>query len=238
MKKIIVLRGTAGCGKTTFAAALASLFARRGIHTLLISPDNRIPAFGLWVPKSQPSLSLGKLLENPLPDKTALASAVWVSHEGKGNLGLLGFLPNEPSDRYTPPSEDAATAFLLLALELSDLVIMDGTSFGDPLTSAAVKVAAQQLRLVEPSPRGCLYFKSQPPKKPTGKTVWAACPCRKGDPVYGAEKLLGFAFDLTVPWTEEAHGKLVEGRLLEPYRDRHYRRAVEQAAQLIEGTSA
>lgn len=237
MKKIIVIRGTAGCGKTTFVSALASHFARRGIHTLLISPDNKIPAFGLWSPKARPPVSLGKLLEDPLSDKATLASAVWFPYEGKENLGLLGFLPNEPFDRYSPPTENVATAFFFLALQLSDLVIVDGTSYGDMLTDTAVKSTAVQLRFVEPSPRGCLYLESLPPEKSIGKTVWAACPCHKRDPVYEAEKLLGFAFDLTVPWTEEAHDKLVEGRLLEPYHDRHYRQAVELAVRIIEGAS-
>jgi len=155
MKNITVVRGGSGCGKTTFAAALAAQLARSGIHTLLLSPDTHIPAFGLWVSKGEPA-SLGKVLESTVPEKVNLAANIFTPRGLKENLGLIGFLPNETADKYNPASDGTASDFLRLAAELADQVVVDCTSYGDSLTAAAVQASALQIRLLEPDPRGFL----------------------------------------------------------------------------------
>lgn len=238
MKNITVVLGEPGCGKTTFAAALAGRFANSGIHALLISPDTHIPAFGLWAPKEPPPASLGKLLESIVPEKVNLAAGIHILHGHKENLGLLGFLPNEAADKYTPSSEETASDFLRLASELAEQVIVDGTTYAEPVTAAAVKAAGLRVRLLEPGPRGFLAATSEPPEKAAVKTFWIACPQGTGDPVDETERRLHIRFAAKLPRLPEAHAKLTEGRLFEPYRDKRYRAAVELAARAIrEGTA-
>jgi hypothetical protein len=238
MKNLIVVRGGSGCGKTTFAAALASQLARSGIHTLLISPDTHIPAFGLWMPKGEPPASLGKVLESTVPEKVNLAESIFTPHGLKENLGLLGFLPNETADKYNPASDGTASDFLRLAEELADQVVVDSTTYGDSLTAAAVQASSLQIRLLEPDLRGFLSIKSAPPEKSGGKTLWIACPHGAGDPEEDIAKRLHIRFAAKLPWLPEAHVKLTEGRLFEPYQDKRYRAAVELIARdVLEGTT-
>jgi len=233
MKNTIVVRGGNGCGKTTFAAALAAQLARSGVHTLLISPDTHIPAFGLWVPKGEPPASLGKILEGTVPEKITLASSVFIPRGLKENLGLLGYLQNETADKYTPASDDKASDFLRLASELAEQVVVDGTAYGDALTSAAVKASALQIRLLEPDPRGFLSATSAPPEKGAGETIWIACTRGAGDAVEEIAKRLHIKLVAELPRLLEAHTKLTEGRLFEPYQDKRYRGVVELIARAI-----
>lgn len=238
MNNITVVQGEPGCGKTTFAAALAARLANSGVHTLLINPDTHIPAFGLWAPKDTPPASLGKLLESTVPEKVNLAAGIHIPRGHKENLGLLGFLPNEAADKYTPASEGTASDFLRLASELAEQVILDGTAYGEPVTAAAVKAAGLRVRLLEPGPRGFLAVKSEPPEKAAAKTLWIACPHDTGDPVEEMEKRLNIRFAAKLPHLPEAHAKLNEGRLFEPYSDKRYRAAVELVAHaVLEGTA-
>jgi energy-coupling factor transporter ATP-binding protein EcfA2 len=238
MNNIIVVQGEPGCGKTTFAAALAAHLARTGTHALLISPDTHIPAFGLWVPKDKPPASLGKILESTVPEKVNLAAGVHIPHGLKENLGLLGFLPNEAADKYTPASEGTASDFLRLASELAEWVIVDETVYGEPVTAAAVKAAGLRVRLLEPGPRGFLAALSEPPEKTAVKTLWIACPSGTGDPVEVMEKRLHIHFTAKLPRLPEAHRKLTEGRLLEPYSNKQYRAVVELVVRsVLEGTA-
>jgi energy-coupling factor transporter ATP-binding protein EcfA2 len=236
MKNITMIFGGTGCGKTTFAAALAAQLARSGVHTLLISPDTHVPAFGLWTAKGEP-VSVGKILET-MPEKVNLATDVFIPRGLKENLGLLGFLPNEAADKYTPASGERASDFLRLAAELADQVVVDGTAYCDSVTTAAVKEAAVRIRLLEPGPRGFLSVTSALPEKAGGKTLWIACPCFPGDPVEETATRLHIEFAAELPHLPEAHVKLNEGRLFEPYRDKRYRASVGLAVRaVLEGTA-
>ena len=236
MSNITVVQGGTGCGKTTFAAALAAHLARNGIHTLLIGPDTRLPAFGLWAPKEKPA-SLGKILEGA-PEKVNLASGVYIPHGLKENLGLLGFLPHETADKYTPASEQSASDFLRLASELAEQVIVDGTAYGDTITATAIKAAGLRIRLLETDLRGFLASMSEAPERAESRILWIACPHDKGDPVEELAKRLHIEFAAKLPRLPEAHTKLAEGQLFEPYRDKKYRAAVELAARsVLEGTT-
>lgn len=236
MSNILVIRGQSGCGKSTFAAALAAQFARDGIHTLLISPDTHVPAFGVWVPKDKPEISLGKVLENLPVDTAALASKIYIPRGMKENLGLLGYLSKEPSDKYSPPSTDAASKFLRFASELAEMVIVDGTDYDDPLTATAAKESFLELWMVEPTIRGTLFVFSLPPDG-AKKAMWIACTCWHPDPVDEVVNSLSFFFAAKVPCILEAREKLNEGRLFEPYRDKRYRSAVEDAARIVKEVS-
>lgn len=233
MRNIVVIRGIGGCGKTTFAAALAARFAHAGVHTLLVSPDTRVPAFGMWIPADQPHTSLGKLLESQAFNPEVMASAIFIPHGLRENLGLLGFLKGEKSDQYSPVSEDTATSFLRTASELADLTIVDGMDHGDMLTATAIKGAVLQVRLTEPTVRGFLSVQSQPPEKTGEKSIWVACPWRYPDPVDELIRKMSVSFTAKVPYSQEAHEKLNEGRLFEPYREKRYRAAVQRVAEAV-----
>lgn len=236
MSNITLVCGGSGVGKTTFAAALAARLAHERIHTLLISPDAFVPAFGLWVhaPAKKP-VSLGSILERELTAESVAAGA-YLPQGNRHSLGLLGYLPGEASDKYAPPGMEQAERLLQIASTLAHQVVVDGTTYGDALIRAAAKLAGTRFALVEPGPRGLLWQKSRPPEK--AETLWIACPRAADDPVEETEKCLYGSFFSTLPQTAEAHAKLTESRLFAPYADEAYRQAVEKAANAITGGAA
>ncbi|MFT8888178.1 MAG: ArsA-related P-loop ATPase [Ethanoligenens sp.] len=238
MSNITLVCGGTGVGKTTFAAALAARLAHDKIHTLLISPDSHIPAFGLWVhaPAKKP-VSLGSILERELTAESVAAGA-YLPQGNRQSLGLLGYLPGEASDKYTPPGMEQAERLLQIASTLAHQVVVDGTGYGDALTRAAAKLAGIHFALVEPGPRGLLWQKSRPPEKGVGETIWIACPRASNDPVEETANHLHVSYFSVLPPSVEAHSKLTECRLFKPYADRSYRQAVEKAVNAITGGAA
>lgn len=236
MSNITLVCGGSGVGKTTFAAALAARLAHDRIHTLLISPDAFVPAFGIWVhaPAKKP-VSLGSILERELTAENVAAGA-YLPQGNRHCLGLLGYLSGQASDRYTPPNLERAERLLQIASTLAHRVVVDGTSYGDALTRAAAKLAGIRFALVEPGPRGLLWQKSRPPEK--GETLWIACPRAADDPVEETANRLHGSFFAALPQTAEARAKLTESRLFTPYADQAYRQAVEKAANAITGGAA
>jgi energy-coupling factor transporter ATP-binding protein EcfA2 len=238
VKNVIVITGVGGCGKSTFAAALAAKLAREGYGTLLISPDTHVPAFGMWVPDDAPQISLGKLLEKHSPDIAEIAEAIHIPPGLKENLALLGYLKGEKSDRYSPASEDDAAFFLRIASGLADVTVIDGTGDSDGLTAAAIRESALRVRLLEPTVRGFLYMQSRPPERADRKSIWVACPWWYADPVDKMAQMLCASFTARVPWSQEAREKLNEGFLFRPYREKRYRTAVEQVATAVKEVTA
>jgi hypothetical protein len=235
MGNIALICGGTGVGKTTFAAAVAARLARDKVHTLLIGPDTHVPAFGLWVhaPAHEP-VSLGTVLERELTAES-VAAGVYLPQGTHHNLGVLGYLPGEASDKYTPPGMEQAERLLQLAATLAEQVVVDGTVYGDVLTRAAARLADLRFYLTEPGPRGLLWQKSRPPEKGAGEALWIACLHAADDPVEETENRLHGSFFAVLPQTAEAHAKLTECRLFEPYTDKAYRQAVEKAANAITG---
>lgn len=235
MSNITLICGGTCIGKTTFAAALAAQLARDKIHTLLIGPDTAVPAFGLWVhaPAHVP-VSLGTVLERELTAESVAAGA-YLPQGTHHSLGVLGYLPGEASDKYTPPGMEQAERLLQIAASLAEQVVVDGTVYGDALTHAAARLADLRFTLIEPGPRGLLCQKSRPPEKGVGETLWIACPRAQDDPVEETVNRLHGSFFAVLPQTAEAHAKLTQSRLFEPYTDKAYRQAVEKAANAITG---
>ena len=238
MGNIALICGGTGIGKTTFAAALAARLAHDKIQTLLIGPDTHVPAFGLWVhaPAHEP-VSLGTVLERELTAES-VAAGVYLPQGNRHGLGVLGYLPSEASDKYTPPGSEQAERLLQIASTLAEQVVVDGTVYGDALTRAAARLANLRFALTELGPRGLLWQKSHPPEKDVGETLWIACPRAADDPVEETANRLHNSFFAVLPQTAEAHAKLTECRLFEPYADKAYRQAVEKAANAVTGGAA
>lgn len=238
MSNITLICGDSGIGKTTFAAAVAARLAHDKIHTLLIGPDTRVPAFGLWVHKpTHEPVSLGTVLERELTAES-VAAGVYLPQGNCHNLGVQGYLSGEASDKYTPPGIEQAEHLLRIASTLAQQVVVDGTVYNDALTRAAAKLADLSFTLVEPGPRGFLWEKSRPPEKDTGETLWIACPRSLDDPIDETAKRLHVSFLSALPQSAEAHAKLAECRMFEPYSDKDYRAAIEKAANAIAGGAA
>ena len=238
MSNITLICGGTGVGKTTFAAAVAARLAHDKIHTLLIGPDTHVPAFGLWVhaPAHEP-VSLGAVLERELTVES-VAAGVYLPQGTRHSLGVLGYLPGEASDKYTPPGTEQAERLLQIAASLAEQVVVDGTVYGDALTRAAARLASLRFTLIEPGPRGLLWKKSRPPEKGAGETLWIACPRAADDPVEETANRLHGSFFAVLPQTAEAHAKLTECRLFEAYADKAYRQTVEKAVNAITGGAA
>lgn len=239
LKNLTVVFGNGGNGATTFAAALAAHLVRSGKQTLLVSPDTRVPAFGLWVPDMTPKTkqkanSLGEIIARRASLKSMAEEVFTAPHSG-GNLGLIGYMVGEASDKYVPVDRDTAEVFLAILTKLSEHVIVDASSHGDTISTAALRRAACRIRLIDPDPRGVLHHRSIPPEKADGKTVFFACPRTQEEPVDEVAGRLGIEFAGTVPFLEEAHVKLTEYRLFEQYDSRAYRAALEAASTAIFG---
>lgn len=234
MSNITLIDGGSGVGKTTFAAAVAARLARDKVHTLLISPDTHIPAFGLWIHSPAQTVSLGSVLERELTAES-VAAGVYLPQGNHHSLGVLGYVSGDASDQYTPPGVEQAERLLQIASSLAQQVLVDGTAFDDPLTRAAAKLAGLRFTLVETGPRGLLRQKSRPPEKGVGETLWIACPRSSDDPIDETAKRLHISFFSILPQSAEAHTKLVECRLFEPYTDKAYRAAVDKAANAAVG---
>lgn len=231
MSNITLVCGGSGVGKTTFAAALAARLAHEKVHTLLISPDAFVPSFGLWVhAPAKKTVSLGSILERELTAES-VAAGVYLPQENRQSLGLLGYLPGEASDKYTPPGMEQAERLLRIAATLAHQVVVDGAGYGDALKRAAAKLAGIRFALVESGPRGLLWQKSCPPEK--GETLWIACPRAADDPVEETANRLHGSFFSTLPQSAEAHTKLIESHLFAPYADKAYRQTVEKAANAM-----
>lgn len=238
MTNITLICGGTGIGKTTFAAAVAAQLAHDKIHTLFIGPDTHVPAFGLWIhaPAHEP-VSLGSVFERELTMES-VAAGVYLPQGTHHSLGVLGYLPGEASDKYTPPGMEQAKHLLQIASTLAQQVVVDGTVYGDFLTRAAAKLADLRLTLVEPGPRGLLWKKSRPPEKDAGESLWIVCPRSPDDPIDETSKRLHVPFFAILPQSAEARAKLTECRLFEPYADKAYRATVEKAANAIAGGAA
>lgn len=238
MSNITLICGGTGVGKTTFAAALAAQLARDKIHTLLIGPDTVVPTFGLWVhaPAHEP-ISLGTVLERELTAES-VATGAYLPQGMHHGLGVLGYLPGEASDKYTPPGMEQAERLLQIASSLAQQVVVDSTVYGDTLTRASARLADLRFTLTEPGPRGLLWQKSRPPEKGASETLWIACSCAPDDPIDETAKRLHVPFFSVIPQSAEARVKLTECRLFEPYADKEYRQAVEKAANAVTGGAA
>lgn len=238
MSNITLICGSSGVGKTTFAAAVAARLARDKIHTLLIGPDTRVPAFGLWVhaPAHEP-VSLGTVLERELTAES-VAAGVYLPQGNHHSLGVLGYLPGETSDKYTPPGMEQAEHLLRIASTLAQQVVVDGADYNDALTRAAAKLASLRFTLVEPGPRGLLWGKSCPPEKDADETLWIASSRFPDDPIEETAKRMQISFFSILPQSAETRAKMTECRMFEPYSDKDYRAAIERAANAIAGGAA
>ena len=238
MGNITLICGSTGVGKTTFAAAVAARLARDRVHTLLIGPDTHIPAFGLWVhAPAHESVSLGTVLERELTAES-MAAGVYLPQGTHHNLGVLGYLPGEASDKYTPPGMEQAERLLQIASSLAEQVVVDGTVYGDALTCASAKLAGLRFTLTEPGPCGLLWQKSRPPEKNECESLWIVCPRSPDDPIDEMAKRLRVSFFSILPQSAEARTKLTECHLFEPYADKAYCAAVEKAVNAITGGAA
>lgn len=177
------------------------------------------------------------MLERELTEES-VAAGVYLPQGTHHNLGVLGYLPGEASDKYTPPGTEQAERLLQIASLLAEQVVVDGTVYGDALTRAAVSLAGLRFVLTKPGPRGLLWQKSRPPEKGAGETLWIACPCAADDPVKETANRLHVSFFAVLPQTAEARAKLNESRLFELYADQAYRQAVEKAANAVAGGAA
>lgn len=235
LKNLTVVSGNGGNGATTFAAALASHLARTSAQTLLVSPDTHVPAFGLWIPElaqKQHTRSLGEIIARRADLQAIAADVITEPHSG-GNLGLLGYMAGETADKYVPVDRDTAELFLAVFTKLSEQVIVDASAHGDAISAAAFRRAAYRIQLIEPDPRGVLHHGSMPPEKADGKTFYFMCPRTQEEPADEVAERLGITFAGTVPFIEEAHVKLREGKLFSPYASSAYRRSLEIVAAIL-----
>ncbi|MFT9078375.1 hypothetical protein [Ethanoligenens sp.] len=241
LQNVTVVCGMNGCGSTTFAAALAAHLAKSGTHTLLISPDTNVPAYSLWKPDMPPvetkksAKSLGQLFAGGLTVER-IAEHVYFPRGFHQNFGLLGYLARESANEYVPVDASTADDFLKMAADMSDWqIILDATHNGGAISTLGIQNAALIIRIVEPDLRGASFLHSRPPENLSGKTLYLACARSMEDVTDTFAEKLGISFAAEIPFLEEAHVKLMEGNLLQPYGNREYLAALDAVTQAVKG---
>lgn len=238
MSILVTITGSPGCGKTTFASALASALAKRGNHVLLASADFRCPALGMWASGERTVVSLGRLLTS-VPDLTAqdISGNVTVS-ETNSYLALAGYAAGEKADFYNPINEREAAGFLAAAGDLADITVVDGTDYGDALTEVSADEANIMITILDADPRGQLWIRSRPDNPPRNqgqKQLLIPFQRNSFDPLDSILKSMGIKAFAVLPYTDEARHKMDECALFEPYRNKAYRLAVDAVVQEIGG---
>lgn len=251
---LIALIGNRGIGVTTFAAAVAAetyRSAKKGVfNTILISNDRAAPALDLWLLAENNASDLGKLMEQSSLSVDDLFSAV--STTGKGDLdglALLGIERGAQLHSHSQPDEDTVRRTLLGLKRFQNgrvsigAVIVDGTDESDPFTSVALREADLVISLIHADRKGVAFVQAHKAlytQLETENVEQLVFPVQRNtfDPAGAVSSELGkwkpaLPVQVPIPVCDEAHRKLVDGRLFDRYDDMRYRAAVNTAAKTI-----
>ena len=230
----ITVIGPAGCGKTTFSSAIAGALAEKHEGVLLASGDSHCPALGVWALKGDHKTSIAQILSYSGLDEDYFERTVTISDNS--NLALLGYKEEERIEDYERPTERSVRKLLNIADKLSNYIIIDGSNYGDPLTTVSIMSADVIIEIVEPDPHGLSFIKSRVYNSPndTGSHLYLSYRRNSFDPADMVFENLNIQAFAELPFTDEAHEKLVDMKIFTQYRNNDYLSAVNKTVKELE----
>lgn len=245
---LVAVCGNNGIGKTTFAAALAAATTRKArkvpFNILLVSGDTNVPALGCWAPSQNSASDFGALMAEPnLEPETVARNVSFVS--GLETIGLLGYPKSSKSRDYEPPEEDKV-ARLLMGLKRyrtidasTGAVIVDcGDPQSDPFSAVALREADVVFMLLHGDRQGVLYYHSNEryfKQFEADEIIYSIVPVSRNtfDPVDSIVSNVFHTDFPALPRIDEAHRKMVEGKLFAPYENHIFREVLNRAADEV-----
>lgn len=238
---LIGVIGTPGVGKTTFAAALANVLADQKSHVILASLDDRSPSMYLWEPLRNDLPSFKEFIQNDGSiDRDMVYEKVTYS-SGNGNVLLFGFTKSDlcgstnVTGNVTGKLVDSIVD-VVTADDSVDYMVVDGTNYLDAMTEYAISHADILIRLLPADISGGSNYLCQiirGAEKSSQERLNILFRRAEFDDTDEVIRTTGIHVVTTLPYTDECHRKLVEGRLVSRYRHDAYRRALEQTAAYI-----
>lgn len=247
MKGIIVaVHGNRGIGVTTFAAAVAASvtrMAKKGpYNVILISGDRQVSGPTVWVPKENNTGDLGTLLSQPtIYMEDVFNSVSHLADHDLDTLALLGYKTGSKIYEYNMPEEENVRALLysLKRYQEGDVsigaVIVDCTDYtSDALAAVALRESDLVVSLFRSDLQGIAYYKANEDlfkRLDSEATEQLRFLVQRStfDPYSNVAAELHVT-QPPIPVVDEAHRKMVDGRLFTPYADQNYRARVETAA--------
>lgn len=234
---LIGVVGHSGVGRTTFAAALAAMLATKQNHVLLGSLDDRNPALAVWEPTFHDYHSVREIINlNGSIDVPRLSKVLNPSSLTE-KLCLLGFSQKDLAGESSM-NERLARELVKAsrAEDMADFFVVDGTNYGDALTTVAIDYADVLIQILPADNTGlllelCAPLRPARTKKQHRLTILFQR--NSFDPVDTVAKMAELNVFTVLPFTDEAHRKLVDGRLFSRYSDPQYRGAVDKTAEEI-----
>lgn len=247
---LIAVVGNNGIGKTTFAAAITAAIAKRAkgvpFNIFLVNGDTNVPALGCWRPNKLPEkyFSFGALMAQPdiYPETVAQS----VSHvSGLDAIGLLGYREDSKNADYETPDEDKVNNMLVgMKHYLTDdfatgAVIVDCCEQRtDPFTAVALQTADIVFMLLHADMQGVMYYHANSRYIQQFKANETECiiiPVVRNtfDPVDIVETKYFHTDFPALPRIDEAHRKMVDGKLFAPYNNAAYNAVLDRAVSRI-----
>jgi cellulose biosynthesis protein BcsQ len=244
---LVAVCGNNGIGKTTFSAALAAAVTRKAkksiYNVLLIDADKKVPAFGCFAPNDNITADLGALMRQPRLTPEIISDNISCP-PGLDTIGLMGYQSSAKYNDYSTPDEDTVRN-LIMSLKLfhpdantmTGAVIVDcGDPLTDPFSAVALDSADIVFCLLHGDRQGVLmyhscdkyikYFESN-------EIVYSIIPVARNtwDPVEEVSSKYFHTDFPALPRIDEAHRKMVEGKLFTPYDNNNYRTVLDRAAE-------
>lgn len=234
---LIGVIGTPGVGKTTFASALANILADRNNHVILASLDDHSPAMYLWEPLRNGVPSFNEFIQNDGSINRDVVYEKVTFSSGNGNVLLFGFTKADlcgstnVSEKLVDSIVDVVTADNSV-----DYMVVDGSDYEDAMTEYAISHADILIRLLPADISGGANYLCQilrGAEKPSQERLNILFRRAEFDDTDEVVHTTGMDVFTTIPYTDECHRKLVDGRLVSKYKHSTYRRAVEETAAYI-----
>ncbi|ADU27945.1 hypothetical protein [Ethanoligenens harbinense] len=231
---LIGVIGTPGVGKTTFAAALANILADRNNHVILASLDDHCPAMSLWEPLRHDVPSFKEFIQNDGSIDSEVVYEKVTFSSGNGNVLLFGFTKADlcGSTSVTEKLVDSIVD-VVTADNSVDYMVVDGSNYKEAMTSYAISHADVLIRILPADITGGInYFCEVIRGAENASQERLNILYRRNlfDPLDEVVHTTHMDLFDTIPFSDECHRKLVDGRLVSKYDDAEYRHTVERVA--------
>lgn len=238
--KIIAVWGSPNSGKTTFATKLATtIYDNYQATVIVLYTDLETPVLPVIFPNEnlEDVGTIGNPLSKAEVDKEEIIKNI-VTTKNRQNFGFLGYHAGDNKFSYPKFGRAKAEAFFEKLCDLADYVIVDCTSNleSNVLSTVAVEVAEQIIRLASPDLKSISFYLSQLP-------VYVDSKYRIGEHIQGINTPNADVFmpieetkqhlkdvNFSVPYCEELKVQMQSGALYETTNDKKFEERMKEIA--------